>query len=327
MFHKYRFLLLSSVIGLIALVLFAGLTDAQPTRALQATQAATQGAAGGDAARGAYLVRIAGCAGCHGQPKLAANNVVPLAGGNEFNLGPLGTFYAANLTGLQDWTTKEFDMALRQGIDPYTNRVLAPVMPYMVYHNMSDSDIAAIGAYLKSLTHVQNDIPATKLGQGHAALKPLPAASVPDVKKDDSAETGRYYVEAVANCARCHSPRNASGAVVAGKDYAGGTMNLGDQNNPRFAPPIVGAALVAEGYSKENFIGMLHTGIKPRGVPLRMPWPQYAHMTDSDLGAIWNFLQTKKVDSPWPVPTAPPPATQAPAAATRAATVAATQAR
>lgn len=328
MFHKYRFILLSCVVGLVALILFVGLSGPQPTSALQATAAATRAEPVGDVARGQYLVRIAGCGGCHGTPKLAVNNVAPLAGGNEFNLGPLGTFYALNLTGLQDWTFNEFDQSLRQGIDPYTGRVLAPAMPYMVYQNMSDSDVASIGAYLKSLTPVNNEIPTTKLGSAHASLKPLPAKSVPDVKKDDSAETGRYYVEAIANCGRCHSPRNASGAVVQGRAYAGGTTNLGTQDNPRFAPPINGAVLAAAGFNRENFIGMMRTGIKPRGVPLRMPWPNYAHMTDSDLGAVWNFLQTQRVESPWPVPTAPPPPTQAATrAASGSATAAPTQAR
>src|SRR5258708_7268926 len=106
--------------GLIIVLVFLSLIDPSPTRATAAaTQAASQAAtpAGtaaaepqGDPTRGKYLVAVIGCGGCHGAFKLATDKGIPLAGGNEFNLGPqLGTFYSLNLTNLQDWSFREFD--------------------------------------------------------------------------------------------------------------------------------------------------------------------------------------------------------------------------
>jgi mono/diheme cytochrome c family protein len=319
MSRQYRFLALSTTFALSTLIFFVALFGAEPATAN--IQQATADAEGpqGDLERGRYLVQVAGCSGCHGAPNLASGGPPPLAGGREFNLGPLGTVYALNLTTLQDWGFEEFDMALRQGIDPYSKRTLLPAMPYMVYHRMSDADVASIGAYLKSLTPVQNDIPAAKLGDAAQNLKPLPQESIPSPAMNSSAAYGQYLVEAVANCGNCHNPRNAAGAVVQGREYSGGTRNLGTQDNPMYAPAITGNALAAEGYSRENFAATLRLGIRPRGAPLapQMPWRRYANMPDNDLTAVWNFLQSRRLANPWPVQTP---------AATRAATAAATQA-
>ncbi|MEP7284393.1 MAG: c-type cytochrome [Chloroflexota bacterium] len=324
-FRQYRFLVMSSFASLITLFSFLGLSSAQPTYAtLQATEAATAPAVQGDPVRGQYLVQVAGCAGCHGSPKLATDKGVPLAGGNVFR-GPLGSFTARNLTTLQDWTFKEFDQALRQGIEPYTQKVLAPIMPYGVFRNLSDSDVASIGEYLKSLTPVVNDNMApSKPNDGYKALKPLPAVSIPDLKIDDSAAYGAYLVNAVATCGSCHNPHDKTGAVIKGDELTGGTRSFGPPEQPRVAPSIIGAALTAHGFSEENFAAMMHLGIRPQGVALAgsMPWRRFSHMTDSDLAAMWNYLQTLTIASPLPVQTAPP-ATQA---ATSAATTVATQA-
>ena len=323
--RQYRFMFFSAIVGLVTLLAFLAVTNVTPGIAQTAgTPAATTSAAEGDPARGKYLVQIAGCDMCHGAPSLAVNGVVPLAGGREFKLGQLGTFYSFNLTTLQNWSTTDFDRAIRQGLQPRANRVLAPFMPYAIYHFMSDSDVASIGAYLRSLTPVKNDIPPAQIGPGLANLKPLPAASIPSPKADDSADTGRYLVEAVANCGLCHTSRD-SGGVIKGREYSGGRRNYGTQDTPIYPPAILGSVLSAEGYSPENFAATLRLGIRPRGAPLNpaMPWHRYMNMTDTDLAAVWNFLQTRKLDSPWPVQTPPPPPT---AAATQQSSAAGTPA-
>ncbi|MCC7447832.1 MAG: hypothetical protein IT324_10460 [Anaerolineae bacterium] len=311
MLRQYRLLLFSLAIGLIGGLMGVTLVNVP----LSLAQAPT-----GDVARGKYLVEIGACADCHGAPKLAVGKDLPLAGGNEFPLGPLGTYYATNLTTLQDWTYQDFDKALRQGIEPKTGRVLAPIMPYLAYHGMSDSDVASVGAYLKSLKPVRNNIPDAKPGPAAAqALQPLPAVSVPTLKIDDSADYGRYLVENVSACGDCHSPRDPSGQFIKGKELAGGGINLSSPDAPVFAPPILGSVLNAQGFTKETFVIAIRSGVYPWGAQLSplMPWRHYSNMTESDATAIWNFLQTKKLDAPWPVP----------AAGTAAATAQATQAK
>jgi mono/diheme cytochrome c family protein len=254
-------------------------------------------AQGGDAKRGEYLIQVAGCGGCHGAFRLAQDGKVPLAGGNEFKAGQLGTYYAPNLTvGVKQMPLDIFEKAVRRGIAPFTERVMA-VMPK--FSRLSDSDVASLHAYLSSLPDVKNDVPDAQPGPGASNLKAGPEASVPDAKTDDSAEAGQYWVEAVARCGGCHSPG------VQGRDLAGGVRNLGSEEAPIYAPPILGTVLTAAGYSPETFAQAMRTGKHPWGSPMRgqMPWRRFANMTDTDLLAIWNFLQTKKLDSPWPIAT------------------------
>lgn len=303
-----RFFLISVVVVaslMFAAVVSAGTINAEIQATAVATAASTSAAASsapaGDIARGKYLVTIAaGCGGCHSNPKLPG---APLAGGMEFDLGPLGTFYAPNLTILQKWTYDDFDKAIRQGSDPDSPRTFVPVMPYMAFHGMSDSDLASIVAYLQSLPPVQNDVPDAKPGPIAAfAFHALPKQSVPAPTIDDSAGYGAYLVQNIADCGGCHSPRDRTFNILKGKDLMGGGVNLGTPNDPIFASPIVGNVLTAEGYTKEGFINALRTGVRPWGalLPNAMPWRTFGRMTDNDLTAIWNYLQTTKVTGPWP---------------------------
>lgn len=282
----------------------------------------------GNVERGKYLVRLAGCGGCHGDFKLASDKGVPLAGGNEFNLGPLGVFYSANLTILQKWTADDFKKVLHEGVDPQSGRVLAPAMPYQEYHGMSDDDVSAIGAYLQTLTPVTNDVPKAQPGPvAGFALKKLDPVSVPMPAIDKTAGYGRYMVENIVGCGGCHSPTTQLGAPLTGHDLQGGGRNLGTDQQPLYASPIVGSVLNAEGYTYDSFVNAMKVGIRPWGarIPSQMPYRNYVIMTDNDLTAIWNFLQTKGPIQAWPATQIPPATRAATAAGTVAATMSGTQ--
>ncbi len=106
-------------------------------------------------AYGAYLAGpVAHCMECHstpgptGAPDLA-NELG--AGGMAFR-GPWGESVSANLTpfGLADWSDAEIAAAVRTGVSR-DGRPLLPPMGYGYYAHMSDGDVAAIIAYLRSL--------------------------------------------------------------------------------------------------------------------------------------------------------------------------------
>mgnify|MGYP003481481851 FL=1 len=68
----------------------------------------------GDAKRGAYLAKAAGCEGCHTEKK---DGAVPYAGGRELKT-PFGTFHGPNITphpeaGIGRWSEGDFLRALR----------------------------------------------------------------------------------------------------------------------------------------------------------------------------------------------------------------------
>lgn len=80
-------------------------------------------------------------------------------------VGPWGVSYTANLTpdetGLASWTLDQFKIALRQGKyhGIQNGRMLLPPMPWDMIRHLSDDEMAAVFAYLKSLPPVSNLVP------------------------------------------------------------------------------------------------------------------------------------------------------------------------
>jgi hypothetical protein len=84
-------------------------------------------------------------------------------------VGPWGQSYAANIssdaTGIGNWTEEQFMTAIRFGKykGAKDGRDLLPPMPWFMYKNLSDTDLKAIFAYLKTTKPVENRVPAPKL--------------------------------------------------------------------------------------------------------------------------------------------------------------------
>jgi cytochrome c553 len=83
-------------------------------------------------------------------------------------IGPWGVSYAANLTpddtGTGNWTEAQFVKAIREGKSKGMDgaRPLLPPMPWEVVRNMSDEDLKAMFAYLRTVTPVKNVVPNPK---------------------------------------------------------------------------------------------------------------------------------------------------------------------
>lgn len=116
-------------------------------------------------ARGKYLVTIASCHDCHtpgyflGKPDMAL-----YLGGSDvgFELPGLGTFVGPNLTpdkttGLGNWTDAQVIAAIQTGARP-DGRMLAPIMPYHAFANLTPQDAQAIVAFLRSIPPVQHKV-------------------------------------------------------------------------------------------------------------------------------------------------------------------------
>src|SRR5690349_13662400 len=80
-------------------------------------------------------------------------------------VGPWGTSYAANIssdaTGIGNWSEEQFFIAIRQGKSKgiAEARPLLPPMPWTQYRNLSDIDLKAIFAFLKSTKPQENRVP------------------------------------------------------------------------------------------------------------------------------------------------------------------------
>jgi mono/diheme cytochrome c family protein len=110
--------------------------------------------------RGQYLVEIGGCADCHtpqrrGQPLPGMS----FAGGFVLE-GPWGRVASSNITadasGISYYDAALFRQAMRTGY--VQARPLNQIMPWEAYRGMTDEDLAAIFAYLRTLAPVRHRV-------------------------------------------------------------------------------------------------------------------------------------------------------------------------
>jgi hypothetical protein len=85
------------------------------------------------------------------------------ASGTAFS-GPWGVSFAANLTpdentGLGIWTEEMFMKAVRTGRHMGVSRQILPPMPWPNVGAMTDDDLKAVYAYLRSIQPVHNRVP------------------------------------------------------------------------------------------------------------------------------------------------------------------------
>ena len=111
--------------------------------------------------QGEYLARAGNCISCH-----STERGKPFAGGFAFET-EYGLIYSTNITpdpktGIGAWTLEDFTAAMRRGERP-DGEHLYPVFPYTSFTKVSDDDIAAIYAYLKTLTPVTYTPPENEL--------------------------------------------------------------------------------------------------------------------------------------------------------------------
>jgi mono/diheme cytochrome c family protein len=147
--------------------------------------------------RGQYLVTVGGCNDCHSPKKMTPNGPVPdearllsghptdeklpaippnIIGPDKWGalvnnnltgwVGPWGTSYSSNLspdreTGTGAWNEELFIRILRTGKFMASGRDILPPMPWQDYAKLTDADLKAIFAYLRSLKPVKNQVPAS----------------------------------------------------------------------------------------------------------------------------------------------------------------------
>src|SRR5262245_50595594 len=109
-------------------------------------------------ARGKYLVTISGCNDCHtpgyffGKPDMSR-----FLGGSDvgFEIPGQGVFVGPNITpdkdtGIGHWTAEQIVTAIQTGARP-DGRILAPIMPWHAFAQLTADDARAIAAFLQSL--------------------------------------------------------------------------------------------------------------------------------------------------------------------------------
>jgi hypothetical protein len=172
----------------------AAAAKATPAAAAKATPAAAAKATPAQVKRGEYLVTIAACHDCHTPMKMTPNGLAPdfsralsghppdaaepagTAGKTDLMLSgsdltsfrmPWGILYSRNLTpdksGIGDWTEAQFIKTLRTGRHQGEGRALMPPMPWPNAAAMTDEDLKAVFAYLRSIKPISNTVPEPKV--------------------------------------------------------------------------------------------------------------------------------------------------------------------
>ena len=88
--------------------------------------------------------------------------------------GPWGTSYAINLppaaaTGIGSWTAELFVTAIRTGKHWGQSRPILPPMPWSAYAQLTDDDLKAVYAYLRTVPPIRNQAPDAVLAATPAA--------------------------------------------------------------------------------------------------------------------------------------------------------------
>lgn len=199
-------------------------------------------------------------------------------------------------TGAGKWTDAQIARALRQGIG-HDGRTLVPVMPYVFFRNLSDEDLAAVIAYLRSVRPVHNPLPKRQLPPPvEQVLQPLAAMAepVPGPDPRDPVKRGDYLVK-LANCRGCHSPINPQTLeFLPGLELAGGQLlkgPWGEVSSANITPDASGISY----YDEAMFLKVIRTGhVGARKLNQIMLWRYFRRMTDDDLKAIFAYLRTVK---------------------------------
>lgn len=194
---------------------------------------------------------------------------------------PIGDFYAPNLTPvhLTDWSDGEIIRAIREGIHRNGRSLL--IMPSGYLRYLSDNDVQAIVAYLRSLQPEGMDTPPVRLnllGALMANIAPIFRAQSPitePVLAPPAGPTSAYgaYLSSYT-CDMCH-----------GDDLMG--------NADEKVPPLLAVPLA---WSEQDFLQFMRTGARPDGSKVddeTMPWKVLSSLfrEDDELRAIYAHLQ------------------------------------
>jgi cytochrome c553 len=239
--------------------------------------------------RGRHLANaVVTCVDCHGSD---------FSGRVVIEDPMIGRVYGTNLTrgkgsAIIDYTDVDWDKAIREGIRPDGKPLF--VMPSDEYYNLSDPDVDAIIAYIKSLPPVDNETPEIKIGPVLRVLYTLgelnitAAANIdhsgvrpPTPEPGPTLEYGHYIAKNA--CVGCH------GAGLSGGKIPGAPPDWPLATN--ISPDLLTGI---GSWAREDFYRAMREGVRSSGDMINelMPWKLMKNMTDTELDALWLYLQS-----------------------------------
>lgn len=230
-------------------------------------------------ARGNHLIAILGCSGCHGKA---------LQGKVLFDGPNIARLTAPNLTtAITRYSDDSLALVIRDGVNAEGRGVLA--MPSSVFYNLSDADIGALIAALRSRPRAASDslLPPNAyralgrlglvVGQFQSEADRIDRGIPRIGERGDTSSRGRGEYLAKTTCIECH-----------GTDLRGDTL----------APSLAGAY----GYTLDDLIRLARTAAprepKTLGMMAAVARDRLSHMRDSELADLHAYLQSLPADAP-----------------------------
>jgi mono/diheme cytochrome c family protein len=246
--------------------------------------------------RGEYLVTgPAGCGNCHSP--LGPDGFIPgkeLAG-RLVDKNEAFTAIAPNITPasrISSWSDAELSKAIREGLRP-DGSLIGPPMPFAMYRGISDNDLAAIVAYLRTVPAVEQDNPASTYNIPQPPAYGPPITSVAEVSKNDPVKYGEYLAGPIAHCMECHTAFGPKGPML-DTDFGRGGFEFRGPWGTSVAPNLTSHADGLAGLSDGDLNTMITAGKRPDGKAMLPPMPYFflAKTTAEDVKAIVAYLRT-----------------------------------
>lgn len=247
--------------------------------------------------RGRYIVEvIAACGNCHTPNGPDGKDMSrKLAGGMHITDGGIDA-WATNITqdretGIGAWSDEQIIRAIREGIRP-DGSLIGPIMPINLYRQISDVDVRAIVAYLRTVEPVSNEVPESSypfpLPPNYG---PSPVA-VPEPDRGDPVAWGAYLAGPLGHCIECHSSPGENGAPDLENALGAGGLLFHGPWGVSVAPNITPIGIGEK--SDEEIKQMITTGVRADGSRLMPPMGigYYAGLTGEDLDAIVAYLRS-----------------------------------
>jgi mono/diheme cytochrome c family protein len=196
-------------------------------------------------------------------------------------------------TGIGSWSDAEIIRAIREG-KGRDGRTLGPPMPYGLYRGLSDSDVKAMVAYLRTLPAITNRPERSRYTVKLPASWGPPVGVVPDPPKGDLVKYGAYLAGPVAHCSECHTPPAADGRMDTSRLFAGGFKFRGPWGVSHSSNLTPDRETGIGAWTDAQIIAGIY-GVKPSGQPVAppMPWPYYAgRLAEGDLEALIAYLRS-----------------------------------
>ena len=230
--------------------------------------------------RGEYLVRgPMGCGNCHTplgpDGPVAGQAIAP-------NITPAGR--------IAEWSDAQLAVAIREGKRP-DGSTIGPPMPFAMYRGLSDNDLKAVVAFLRTLPSVESDVGQSEYNIELPPAYGPPLGSVADIPRGITAQYGAYLAGPVAHCMECHTPMGPNGPML---EKAGqGGFEFHGPWGVSIAPNITSHEDGLAEFTDSELAMMITQGKRPDGTMMLppMPYGYLAQMTDDDMAAIIAYLR------------------------------------